>query len=105
MSKSFMSCTIPDCNYPEGECSGACDRSHLIMNQSGRFHFKELEMLIIDHMTRTGYVLPNPVDSDDRDKVHIGNMIIDLILLAENMGLDFTDCLAAAYSTRTGAKK
>lgn len=81
------------------------DRQHLIMNQSGRFHFKELEMLIIDHLQKTGYLQPNPALAQDRDKVHIGNMIIDLILLAENMGLDFTECLAAAYSARTGAVK
>lgn len=81
------------------------DRQHLIMNQSGRFHFKELEMLIIDHLQKTGYLQPNPELAQDRDKVHIGNMIIDLILLAENLGLDFTECLAAAYSTRTGAVK
>lgn len=105
MSKSSPSCPIPTCNYPEDECSGACDRQHLIMNQSGRFHFKELEMLIIDHLQKTGYLKPDPTLAQDRDKVHIGNMIIDLILLAENMGLDFTECLAAAYTTRTGAKK
>lgn len=81
------------------------DRQHLSMNQSGRFHFKELEMLIIDHLQKTGYLQPNPALAQDHDKVHIGNMIIDLTLLAENLGLDFTECLAAAYSTRTGATK
>lgn len=80
-------------------------RDTLIMNQSGVFHFKELELLIIDHLKSTGYMLPNPVSSEDRDKIHIGNMAMDLIMLAENMGLDFTECLAAAYSHRTGNVK
>jgi len=80
-------------------------RDHLILNQSGRYHFKELELLIIDHLKSTGYVQPGLVAPVSTDKIHIGNMIIDLILLAENLQLDFTDCMAAAYAARTGAKK
>ncbi len=80
-------------------------RDHLILNQSGRYHFKELELLIIDHLKSTGYVHPGLVAPVSTDKIHIGNMIIDLILLAENLQLDFTDCMAAAYAARTGAKK
>lgn len=80
-------------------------RQYPIMNQSGRIQFKELEMLVVAHLQKTGYLQPDPALAQDHDKVHVGNMVIDLILLAENMGLDFTECLAAAYSIRTGATK
>ena len=80
-------------------------RDHLILNQSGRYHFKELELLVIDHLKSTGYVQPGLVTPVNTDKIHIGNMIIQLIMLTENMQLDFTECLAAAYVAQTGDKK
>lgn len=81
-------------------------RDHLILNQSGVYQFKELEMLVIEHLRSTGYVLNvEPRDKSREDAVHVGNMIFDLILLAENLGLDFTACLAAAYAQRTGANR
>jgi hypothetical protein len=80
-------------------------RDHLILNQSGRYHFKELEMLILDHLTKSGHLQPGIATGKDADRVHIGNMVIDLIMLAENLGLDLTDCMAAAYIARTGERK
>jgi hypothetical protein len=80
-------------------------RDHLILNQSGRYHFKELELLILNHLKSTGHVQPGLVAPVSTDKIHIGNMIIDLILLTENLQLDFTECLAAAYVAQTGDKK
>lgn len=80
-------------------------RDHLILNQSGVYHFKELEMLVLDHLRETGYSAPGVVKSVDADRVHIGNMAIELLLLCENLQLDFTECLATAYAARTGAKK
>lgn len=80
-------------------------RDHLILNQSGVYHFKELEMLVLDELQKSGHLQPGIVQGESADRVHIGNMVIDLIMLCENLGLDFTECLAAAYIARTGAPK
>lgn len=74
------------------------------MNQSGRYSFRELEMLVIDHLNKAKY-LRKEQDGTESDKVHIGCMIMDLIMLCENLGLDFTECLAAAYTAKTGQRK
>lgn len=81
------------------------ERQHLIMNPAGKFHFNELELLVVEHLKSKGYIQNDKVQTADQDKVHIGNMIIELILLSNNMGLDFVDCLSAAYTARTGHKK
>ena len=69
-----------------------------------RIQFNQLELMVIEEWTKRGYVQPDPAAAIDGDKVHIGNMVMDLILLTENLGLDFTDCLNVAFKARIGAK-
>lgn len=94
-------CNQPNCDYPAGQCAELCT----IMNPAGRRNYREIEILVLDHLKETGHVLSKPCDSTRQDKVHLGNMVIELILLAENMGLDLTDCLQTAYESRTGDRK
>lgn len=79
--------------------------SRPMMNQSGSFSYKELELLILEHLKATGYIDPTCPTTTNHDQIHIGNMMMDLIMLAENMGLDLTECLAAAYVNKTGKTK
>lgn len=65
--------------------------------------FEELEVAILDDFRSTGHLLPEPVISHASDPIHIGNMVIDLILLAKNMNLDLVSCLIAARNK--GIKK
>ena len=74
------------------------------MNQSGRYSFRELEMLVIEYLDKK-YKPEVKGGGTDSDKIHIGDMIMDIIMLCENLGLDFTECLAAAYSAKTGQYK
>ena len=74
------------------------------MNQSGRYSFRELEMLVIEYLDKK-YKPEVKGGGTEADKVHVGNMIMDLIMLCENLGLDFTECLAAAYYAKTGQQK
>ena len=65
--------------------------------------FEELEVAILDDFRSTGHLLPEPVIPHASDPIHIGNMVIDLILLAKNMNLDLVSCLIAARNE--GIKK
>lgn len=65
--------------------------------------FEELEVTILDDFRSTGHLLPEPVIPHASDPIHIGNMVIDLILLAKNMNLDLVSCLIAARNK--GIKK
>lgn len=76
----------------------------VILNQSGRYTFRELEMLVIEHLDKK-YKPEVKGGGTDSDKIHIGSMIMDIIMLCENLGLDFTECLAAAYTAKTGQRK
>lgn len=94
-------CRASHCNYPEGQCLGECDQIYPLiqMFESPAEHkptFEELEVTILDDFRSTGHLLPEPVISYASDSIHIGNMVIDLILLAKNMNLDLVSCLIAA---------
>lgn len=68
-----------------------------------RIHFKELELMVLHQWGERGYLNPNPEAGRVQDQIHLGNMVMDLILVAENMGFDLTDCLNVAYKARVGA--
>lgn len=101
-------CRVSYCNYPEGQCLGECDQicPSIQMLESPTKHnptFEELEVTILDDFRSTGHLLPEPVIARASDPIHIGNMVIDLILLAKNMNLDLVSCLIAARNE--GIKK
>lgn len=78
-------------------------REHLIMNPSGVYQFRELEMMILDHLKATGQLKPTPDEAHaQQNAIGLGSMLIDLIMIADNLGLDTTNCLAIAYLHRTG---
>ena len=79
------------------------DRQHLIMNPSGVYQFRELEMMILDHLKATGQLKLMPDEAHrQQNAIGLGSMMIDLIMVADNLGLDVTQCLATAYLHRTG---
>ena len=76
---------------------------NLIMNPAGVYQFRELEMMILDHLKNTGQLSPTPDESHaQQNAIGLGGMMIDLIMVADNLGLDVTQCLATAYLHRTG---
>lgn len=75
-----------------------------VLNQSGRYTFRELEMLVIEYLDKSRDMWKEEKGTE-ADKIHIGCMIMDIIMLCENLGLDFTECLAAAYVAKTGNRK
>lgn len=78
-------------------------REHLIMNPAGVYQFRELEMMILDHLKATGQLKPTPDEAHaQQNAIGLGSMLIDLIMIADNLGLDITSCLATAYLHRTG---
>lgn len=78
-------------------------RQHLIMNPSGIYQFRELEMMILDHLKATGQLRSTPdPEHNQQNAIGLGSMMIDLIMVADNLGLDITNCLATAYLHRTG---
>lgn len=78
-------------------------RAHLIMNPAGVYQFRELEMMILDHLKSTGQLKPTPDEAHaQQNAIGLGSMMIDLIMVADNLGLDVTQCLATAYLHRTG---
>lgn len=79
------------------------DRQRLILSPSGVFQFRELEMMILDHLKATGQLRPTPDEAHaQQNAIGLGGMLMDLIMVADNLGLDITQCLAAAYIHRTG---
>jgi hypothetical protein len=66
-----------------------------IMNQAGVYQFRELEMKILEHADRQGVFRAGR--SIEMTKDLIGHQIMDIILVCESLGVDFTDCLATAY--------
>jgi hypothetical protein len=79
------------------------DRQHLIMNPAGIYQFRELEMMILDHLKDTGQLKPSIDEAhSQQNAIGLGGMMIDLIMVADNLGLDVTQCLAVAYLHRTG---
>ena len=80
------------------------ERQHLIMNPAGVYQFRELEMMILDHLKSTGQLnaAADPAQDRQQNAIGLGGMMIDLIMVADNLGLDVTQCLAAAYLHRTG---
>lgn len=101
-------CRVSHCNYPEGQCLEGCDQIYPLirMLEPPTEHnptFEELEVAILDDFRSTGHLLLEPVIPHASDPIHIGNMIIDLILLAKNMNLDLVSCLIAARNE--GIKK
>lgn len=65
-----------------------------------RIHFKELELMVIQEWSKRGYVNTSRESPLAEDQIRLGNMVMELILVAENMGLDLTDCLNIAYKAR-----
>lgn len=64
---------------------------------------RELEMMILDHLKATGQLKPTPDEAHaQQNAIGLGSMLIDLIMVADNLGLDITSCLATAYLHRTG---
>lgn len=79
------------------------DRQRLILSPSGVFQFRELEMMILDHLKATGQLKPAPDEAHaQQNAIGLGGMLMDLIMVADNLGLDITQCLATAYIHRTG---
>lgn len=79
------------------------DRQRLILSPSGVFQFRELEMMILDHLKATGQLKPTPDEAHaQQNAIGLGSMLMDLIMVADNLGLDITLCLATAYIHRTG---
>ena len=79
------------------------DRQRLILSPSGVFQFRELEMMILDHLKDTGQLRPTPDEAHAKQNaIGLGGMLMDLIMIADNLGLDITQCLATAYIHRTG---
>ena len=74
-----------------------------IMNQAGVYQFKELEMRVLEHADRQG--LKIHTSGIELTKDLIGHQIMDLILVCESIGVDFTDCLATAYMNLHGIAK
>lgn len=74
----------------------------LIFDPTQDAAFEDLEELVINQLRETNYLLPKPVESDYDDQIGIGNMVIDLIMVSQNMGVSIVDCLAAAYRARAG---
>lgn len=78
-------------------------RQHLIMNAAGVYQFRELEMMILDHLKATGQLKATPDEAyAQQNAIGLGSMMIDLIMVADNLGLDVTQCLTIAYLHRTG---
>ena len=57
--------------------------------------YKSLEAKVLDHARRQGLSLENR--SLQMTKDLIGPQIIDLILVCQSLGVDFTECLETAY--------
>ena len=57
--------------------------------------YKSLEAKVLDHARRQGLSLENR--SLQMTKDLIGHQIIDLILVCQSLGVDFTECLETAY--------
>lgn len=79
------------------------DRQRLINSRPGVFQFRELEMMVLDHLKDTGQLRPTPDEAHaQQNAIGLGGMLMDLIMVADNLGLDITQCLATAYIHRTG---
>lgn len=79
------------------------DRQRPILSPSGVFQFRELEMMVLDHLKATGQLKPTPDEAHAPQNADgLGGMLMDLIMVADNLGLDITQCLATAYIHRTG---
>jgi hypothetical protein len=57
--------------------------------------FKKLEAKVLDHARRQGLPLENHTIQMTKDL--IGHQIIDMILMCQSLGVDFTECLETAY--------
>jgi hypothetical protein len=79
------------------------DRQRTILSPPGAIQFRELEMMILDHLKATGQLRPTPDEAHAKQNaIGLGGMLMDLIMVADNLGLDITQCLATAYLHRTG---
>jgi hypothetical protein len=57
--------------------------------------YKQLEAKVLDHARKQGLQLDIVNMTVTRDL--IGHQIMDLILLCQSLGVDFTECLETAY--------
>lgn len=113
---SHQKCHVNGCDYPQSQCSGACSLSTRTgtltpirpapMNPNGAWTFRELEMKVLDHHRKNGYISGDVIhERHPRNELAVGQMIMDLMMICENLDLDFTRCLATAYEAATGDKK
>lgn len=58
--------------------------------------FNVIEQMLIKRFESTGTINRQPRQRHPNDAIYIGNMMIDLMILAENLELNITDCFVAA---------
>lgn len=66
--------------------------------------FDVMEESLIKHLEKTGAINRQPQHQHPNDCIYIGNMMIDLVVLAENLGLNIIDCFAAAATRVLAAR-